>query len=88
MSLLAPWFLLGGLAVGLPLWLHLLERENPTRLPFSSLMFFERRRQSSLKEKRFRYRALMALRIAFCSCCSRFLVRQAGLGTSRRSRSG
>ncbi len=65
MSLLAPWFLLGGLAVGLPLWLHLLERENPTRMPFSSLMFFERRRQSSLKEKRFRYRVLMALRIAF-----------------------
>lgn len=65
MLLLAPWFLLGGLAVGLPLWLHLLERENPTRMPFSSLMFFERRRQSSLKERRFRYRALMALRIAF-----------------------
>lgn len=65
MLLLAPWFLLGGLAVGLPLWLHLLDRENPTRLPFSSLMFFERRRQSSLKERRFRYRVLMALRIAF-----------------------
>ncbi len=64
MSLLAPWFLLGGLAIGLPLWLHLLERENPIRLPFSSLMFFERRRQSSMKERRFRYRALMALRIA------------------------
>lgn len=64
MSLLAPWFLLGGLAIGLPLWLHLLERENPIRLPFSSLMFFERRRQSSMKERRFRYRVLMALRIA------------------------
>ncbi|MCZ6888131.1 MAG: BatA and WFA domain-containing protein, partial [Gammaproteobacteria bacterium] len=64
MALLAPWFLLGGLAVGLPLWLHLLDRENPLRLPFSSLMFFERRRQSSMKERRFRYRMLMALRIA------------------------
>ena len=65
MSLLAPWFLLGGLAIGLPLWLHLLERQNPIRLPFSSLMFFERRRQSSMKERKFRYRALMAMRIAF-----------------------
>ena len=64
MSLLAPWFLMGGLAIGLPLWLHLLERENPIRLPFSSLMFFERRRHSSMKERRFRYRLLMALRIA------------------------
>lgn len=64
MALLAPWFLLGGLAVGLPLWLHLLDRENPVRLPFSSLMFFEKRRQSSMKERRFRYRMLMALRIA------------------------
>ena len=64
MALLAPWFLLGGLAVGLPLWLHLLDRENPIRLRFSSLMFFEKRRQSSMKERRFRYRMLMALRIA------------------------
>ena len=64
MALLAPWFLLGGLAVGLPLWLHLLDRENPVRLPFSSLMFFEKRQQSSMKERRFRYRMLMALRIA------------------------
>ena len=64
MSLLAPWFLLGGVAIGLPLWLHLLDRENPIHLPFSSLMFFERRRQSSMKERRFRYRILMALRIA------------------------
>ncbi|MDA1312456.1 MAG: BatA and WFA domain-containing protein [Acidobacteria bacterium] len=67
MALLAPWFLLGGLAVGLPLWLHLLDRENPVRLPFSSLMFFEKRRQSSMKQRRFRYRMLMAARIALYS---------------------
>lgn len=64
MSLLAPLFLLGGLAIGLPLWLHLLERQNPVRIPFSSLMFFERRRQSSLRERRIRYPWLLALRIA------------------------
>jgi hypothetical protein len=62
--MLAPLFLLGALAVGLPLWLHLLQRENPIRLPFSSLMFFEKRKTSTLMERRWRYLLLMALRLA------------------------
>ena len=62
--LLSPLFLLGGLALSLPLWLHLLQRENPIRLPFSSLMFFEKRTQSSLRERRLRYLLLLALRLA------------------------
>ena len=64
MSLLAPFFLVGALAVGLPLWLHLLQRENPIRLPFSSLMFFEKRKTSTLMERKWRYLLLMALRLA------------------------
>ncbi len=64
MTFLTPLFLLGGLALTLPLWLHLLHRQNPIRLPFSSLMFFERRQQSSLKERRLRYLLLLALRLA------------------------
>ncbi len=64
MSLLSPLFLLGGLALTLPLWLHLLQRENPIRLPFSSLMFFEKRTQSSMRERRLRYLLLLALRLA------------------------
>ncbi|MBI1353941.1 MAG: VWA domain-containing protein [Acidobacteria bacterium] len=64
MSLLAPLFLAGALAVGLPLWLHLLQRENPIRLPFSSLMFFEKRKTSTLLERKWRYLLLMALRLA------------------------
>ena len=63
MSILSPLFLLGGLALSLPLWLHLLQRQNPIQLPFSSLMFFERRRQSSLLERRFRYLLLLAARL-------------------------
>ena len=66
MSLLSPWFLLGGLAIGLPLWLHLLDRENPVRQMFSSLMFFERRRQSSVKQRQLRYLLLLAMRLALC----------------------
>lgn len=64
MAVLAPWFLVGALAVGLPLWLHLLQRENPIRLPFSSLMFFEKRKTSTLMERKWRYLLLMALRLA------------------------
>ena len=64
MLLLSPLFLLGGLAVTLPLWLHLLQRQNPIQLPFSSLMFFERRKQAALLERRFRYLVLLAARLA------------------------
>jgi hypothetical protein len=56
--------LLGALAVGLPLWLHLLQRENPVRLPFASLMFFEKRTQSTLLQRQFRYWILLAARLA------------------------
>ncbi len=39
-----------------------------TPQPFSSLMFFEQRTQSSIKHRRLRYLLLLALRLA-CSCC-------------------
>ena len=41
MSLLAPAFLLGLLAIGLPWWLHRLSSDNPNKQRFSSLMFVE-----------------------------------------------
>ncbi len=41
MTLLAPAFLVGLLAVGLPLWLHRLSADNPNKQRFSSLMFLE-----------------------------------------------
>src|SRR5437763_16780343 len=62
MGFLTPWFLAGGLAVGLPVWLHLLSKHKTTPLPFSSLMFFEKRTQSSIKHRRLRYLLLFALR--------------------------
>ncbi len=64
MGFLSPWFLLGAAAIALPLWLHLLRRFKQTPLPFSSLMFFERREQSSVKHRRLRYLVLLSLRIA------------------------
>lgn len=64
MGLLSPWFLLGALAVGLPLWLHLLRQHRRNPQEFSSLMFFERRLQSSVRHRRLRYLVLLSLRIA------------------------
>lgn len=64
MDLLSPWFLAGGLAVGLPLWLHLMRRSNPVRLPFSSLMFFRKRTETTVRERRLRYLLLLVLRLA------------------------
>jgi Aerotolerance regulator N-terminal/von Willebrand factor type A domain len=60
---LSPWFLAGIAAVGLPLYVHLLRQYKQTPQPFSSLMFFERRVQSSVKHRRLRYLMLLAARL-------------------------
>jgi len=61
---LSPWFLAGLLAVGLPIYLHLLRRHRNTPVMWSSLMFFEKRTQSSVKHRRLKYLMLLALRVA------------------------
>jgi hypothetical protein len=63
-GLFAPWFLAGAAMVGLPLWLHLLRRHRNNPQPFSSLMFFERRTETSVQPKRLRFLVLLALRMA------------------------
>ena len=60
MGFLAPWFLAGLAALGLPIYVHLLRQHKTEPLPFSSLMFFEQRTQSSIKHRRLRYLLLMA----------------------------
>ena len=64
MGLLAPWFLGGALLAGLPIYLHLLRRQTTTPKFFSSLKFFERRTESSVRHRRLRYILLMSLRLA------------------------
>jgi hypothetical protein len=61
---LSPWFLGGLLALGIPFYLHLLRQHKSNPLPFSSLMFFEKRTQSSVKHRRLKYLALLAMRCA------------------------
>ena len=64
MGFLSPWFLAAAALVGLPLYLHLLRRHKAESQPFSSLMFFERRTQSSIKHRRLRHLLLLSLRVA------------------------
>ncbi|MGH9416946.1 MAG: BatA domain-containing protein [Terriglobales bacterium] len=64
MGLLAPWFLIGLAGLAAPLYLHLLRRQTTDPKPFSSLMFFEPRTQSSMRHRRLRYLLLLALRLA------------------------
>lgn len=62
MPFLAPWFLGGLLALGVPVFVHLLRKHVATPQPVSSLMFFERGTQSSTKHRRLKYLLLFALR--------------------------
>src|SRR3970040_1691765 len=64
MTLLAPLFFAGLLAVALPLWLHRLSAENPNKRLFSSSMFFEGGEPRRVLAKKLQYLLLLALRIA------------------------
>ncbi len=63
MSFLSPWFLAAGLAVGVPIWLHLIRREQPTQIRFSSLMFLRRMPVKSVSRQRLKYLLLLATRL-------------------------
>jgi hypothetical protein len=62
MGFFAPWFLAGLLAVGLPVYIHLLRKHTTNPRLVSSLMFFERGTQSSVRHRRLRYLVLFTLR--------------------------
>lgn len=62
MGFLAPWFMAGLLAIGLPVYVHLLRKQTSEPRPISSLMFFEQGTQSSVRHRRLRYYLLFALR--------------------------
>ena len=62
MGFLAPWFLAGLVALGLPIYVHLLRKQTTEPRPVSSLMFFEQGKQSSVRHRRLRYLLLFALR--------------------------
>lgn len=61
---LAPAFLFGLLAIGVPLWLHRVARANPKQHPFASLMLLEASETQRTAQRTLRYWLLLALRIA------------------------
>jgi len=63
MGFLSPWFLAGVLAAGIPIWVHLIRREQAVRLPFSSLMFLRRIPIKSMSRKRLKYFLLLSMRL-------------------------
>lgn len=62
MSFLAPWFLLGMLAVAGPLLFHLVRRTTRQRVPFSSLLFLRPRPPRLTRRNRLEHLLLLALR--------------------------
>jgi hypothetical protein len=61
---LAPAFLLGLLAIGVPIWLHRVARANPTQHQFASLMLLEASETQRTARRTLRYWLLLAMRIA------------------------
>ncbi|MDA1080711.1 MAG: BatA and WFA domain-containing protein [Gemmatimonadetes bacterium] len=62
MSLLAPWFLAGLLSIGVPIAVHLINRERKSVVPFPSLMFLQRVPYKSVRRQKLRHLLLFSLR--------------------------
>src|SRR5260370_1471160 len=65
MGFLAPWFLGGLAALGVPVFVHLLRKHVTIPRPVSSLMFFERGTQSSTRHRRVRGLLFFFFRASF-----------------------
>lgn len=63
MTFLAPLFLVGLAALAVPVIVHLIQRERKTTIPFPSLMFLRRIPYQSVRRRRIRHWALLALRL-------------------------
>lgn len=63
MSFLAPLFFLGVLTVGIPVWVHLIQRERRNVVEFPSLMFISRIPFESVERRRIHNWPLLLLRV-------------------------
>ncbi len=63
MGFLNPLFFLGGLAVAVPILLHLIKRENARKIDFPSLMFLRRIHKRTIRYQKLRHLLLLLLRI-------------------------
>src|SRR5437870_10873685 len=64
MAFLNPIFLLGAIAAGLPLLVHLVRRTRAPRIQFPSLMFLRKIEQKTIRRRKLRNLLLLLLRCA------------------------
>jgi hypothetical protein len=64
MAFLSPIFLLGAMAAGLPVLVHLVRRTRAVKIQYPSLMFLRRIEQKTIRKRRLRNLLLLALRCA------------------------
>jgi hypothetical protein len=64
MGALSPFFLLAGLAIGVPLFLHLFQRQEVRRVSFPALRYLERTEREHARRIRLRQLLLMLTRVA------------------------
>ncbi|MEQ9400789.1 MAG: BatA and WFA domain-containing protein [Longimicrobiales bacterium] len=64
MGALNPLFLLAAVAVGIPIFLHLFQRQQARRLSFPALRYLERTEREHARQIRFRQLLLLLLRVA------------------------
>ncbi len=63
MSFVNPFFLLGALAAGIPILLHLIKRERALRIEFPTLMFLRRVSKKTIRYQKIRHLLLLLARI-------------------------
>src|SRR5215813_7557791 len=64
MAFLNPIFLLGAIAAGVPILVHLVRRTRAPRVPFPSLMFLRKIEQKTIRRRKLRNLLLLAMRCA------------------------
>jgi hypothetical protein len=63
MSFVTPLFLIGGLAVAVPILLHLIKREHARKIEFPTLMFLRRISKRTIRYQKLRHLLLLLLRV-------------------------
>src|SRR3982750_4440569 len=64
MSFLAPLFLVASAAIGIPIFVHLIQRERKRVIQFPSLMFVQKIPYQSVRRRRIRHWFLLLMRAA------------------------